>query len=442
MNTQLISLINIISQIIIFFSFIITISQSYTNKKINISKKIYVFCFSVIISVVINLLDKDLSFLIYSISIIPLFVVFKYILGQKNINSILCILFFYIMISFSEVLSYFIVKGSFNASLSSFYFNLKVFITYIILKNLIFILLLILLNEYIKKNNNILHEILNTLTNKEILLLITLYCSIIIPGLIRFFYERSEYTFNFLTINIIQLAITCILLFSYFRYIHFYKLSQSELTQSKLYNKTLIELVENLRVLKHDYNNILQSINGYIVTKQYDQLEKHMKNLTNEASNISVIESINPEIINQPAIYGIVGAKYFTANSKNIKFKLDVLTDISKIDFDFTDLSRVLGILLDNAIEASEKSDDPKISLSFTYNKAKQANIIEIKNSINPNSKIDVSKIFNKGVSSKKVKSGLGLWEVKKIISSKSNSQIYANIENNIFCQTIIIEKI
>ena len=50
-------------------------------------------------------------------------------------------------------------------------------------------------------------------------------------------------------------------------------------------------------------------------------------------------------------------------------------------------------------------------------------------------------KIFDKGVSSKKVKSGLGLWEVKNIISKKQNSQIYANIENNTFSQTIVIEK-
>ena len=68
--------------------------------------------------------------------------------------------------------------------------------------------------------------------------------------------------------------------------------------------------------------------------------------------------------------------------------------------------------------------------------------IIIIKNSVIPNLNLDVSKIFNKGVSSKKVKSGIGLWEVKKIISSKSNSQIYASLKDNEFCQTIIIEKI
>ena len=80
--------------------------------------------------------------------------------------------------------------------------------------------------------------------------------------------------------------------------------------------------------------------------------------------------------------------------------------------------------------------------MTFKYDKAKQANIIIIKNSVIPNLNLDVSKIFNKGVSSKKLKSGIGLWEVKKLISSKSNSQIYASLKDNEFCQTIIIEKI
>ena len=62
-------------------------------------------------------------------------------------------------------------------------------------------------------------------------------------------------------------------------------------------------------------------------------------------------------------------------------------------------------------------------------------------NSIKPNANININKIFEKGESSKTEKSGLGLWEVKKIISSKDNSQIYTNIVDNTFYQTIVIEK-
>ena len=159
-----------------------------------------------------------------------------------------------------------------------------------------------------------------------------------------------------------------------------------------------------------------------------------------EAELISEKEAISPNLINQPAIFGVIDEKFNSANKKNIRFNLKVLTDISKISFDFADLSRILGILLDNAIEASQKAESPYVTLSFSYNKYKQANVIEIKNSIASDTKINLNKIFEKGESSKKEKSGLGLWKVKKIISTKANSQIYANIENNEFSQTIIIE--
>ena len=170
-------------------------------------------------------------------------------------------------------------------------------------------------------------------------------------------------------------------------------------------------------------------------------LEKHLKKLYSETSKIATTEIVNPDVINQPAVYGIIGSKYNTAVDKNIKFDVDVETNIKEINFDFTDLSRILGILLDNAIEATEQADTKEMSISFSYNKKKQADMIEIKNHIKSNSKIDLNKIFDKGESSKKVKSGLGLCEVKNIISKKNNSQIYANLEDNTFSQTIIIEK-
>ncbi|MBO5477745.1 MAG: Spo0B domain-containing protein [Clostridia bacterium] len=284
-------------------------------------------------------------------------------------------------------------------------------------------------------------NILESLNKKDISIATLIILNIIIPNVLNFRINAIEHNLNMLSFTVIQLSIVLSLIYVCFKYINCFVESQSELHQEKIYNKTLVELVDSLRLLKHDYNNILQAINGYIITKQYDQLDEHIKRLSKDSKNISKVEAINPEIINQPAIYGIIGAKYFRAVNKNIDFSLSINTNISEISFDFTELSRILGILLDNAIEASEKSDNPHISIKFSYNKFKQADMIEIKNTIAKNSKIDLNKIFNKGVSSKTIKSGLGLWEVKKIISSKSNSQIFADVNNNEFSQTIIVEK-
>ena len=287
----------------------------------------------------------------------------------------------------------------------------------------------------------ILTKKLKSLTLKDMFFITILITGIFLPTFLRLKINSTRYNLDILSLSSIQFIITAMLLYLCFKYLHDCAKSKSELEQEKIYNKTLGELVDSLRLLKHDYNNILQAINGYIVTKQYDQLDEHIKRLTMDTKKIAEVESIDPEIINQPAIYGIIGAKYFRAANKNIDFNLTITTNINEISFDFTELSKILGILLDNAIEASEKCENPHIYIKFSYNKAKQADIIEIKNTIAKNCKIDLNKIFNKGVSSKHIKSGLGLWEVKKIISSKTNSQIYADIHNNEFSQTIIVEK-
>ena len=106
------------------------------------------------------------------------------------------------------------------------------------------------------------------------------------------------------------------------------------------------------------------------------------------------------------------------------------------------DLSRILGILLDNAIEATSKLDNNKyIKLEMRFDSKKYADVIRIYNTYDTSIQINTADIFKKGYSSKKVKSGIGLWEVQKLIKKSGNSQIFACIEKEKFVQNIIIEK-
>lgn len=432
----------VIIQLAILYFYIKFVNEKYTNKKIKPLKKLYLFSVCLINSVLIELLRDELSFFVYLVCIIPIITIYKFILGySKNTATINTLLLFFI-ISVSEMLSFLISKAIFKVTFEDIVLIDKVFFVYYIIKFVFTFIFISITAIYVGKNRKKIQSVIELLNIKELLIMVLLIISVVIPGVFRFWINRSEYNLNLLSLSIVQVTIITILICLYFKYINYYKKSQTELYQTQIYNKTLSEMVDSLRILKHDYNNILQSINGYIITKEYDKLDAHIKKLIEEAREISVTESINPEIINQPAIYGVIGAKYFYAINKNIKFKLDVLTSINDISFDFTELSRILGILLDNAIEACQKAETPYISLKFYYNPSKHADIIEVRNSVDHNIKIDLNDIFIKGVSSKKVKSGIGLWEVKKIISSKSNSQIYADMENDEFSQTIIIEKI
>ena len=218
--------------------------------------------------------------------------------------------------------------------------------------------------------------------------------------------------------------------------------AQSDLFISETHNKTMIGMVDGVKTLKHDYNNIMQALSGYVATKQYDKLEEHINKVLQECNVVNNFSTITPELFNEPAIYGIMGAKYFLAADKDIKVDLDITCDFTKISFPMPELSRILGIILDNAMEATEKSNNKYIRFEARYDSRKNADVLKIVNTYDTSINIDLEKIYEKGVSSKKVKSGIGLWEVKKLIKKNKNAQIYPTIENDKFVQNIVIERI
>lgn len=418
----------------VLFVFVTRLAEAYNEKPIEKEQNKKILSLILLVSFVIGFYVDKFGIAIYLLNIFNLILINKLILKQTWNFTFINVIFSCSITSLSKMLVLLIGKV-FNSIPTSGFLSLIEFFVKSDLITVIFNLLFtfIILKYAINYITN-LKLFIDKLNYKDLILFSCLSLTIIVP---------VTYGLYFNTVNLkIYMAIILIdLIIVLTKYTQYYIDSQDELKQEKTYNTTLSNLVDSLRVVKHDYNNILQTINGYIVTKEYKGLEEHFKELYKESNSIATTESVNPSVINQPAVYAIVGSKYNTAMTKNIKFDVDVETNIKEINFNFTDLSRILGILLDNAIEATEQTDTKEMSISFSYNKKKQADMIEIKNHIKANSKIDLNKIFDKGESSKKVKSGLGLWEVKNIISKKQNSQIYANIENNTFSQTIVIEK-
>lgn len=306
-------------------------------------------------------------------------------------------------------------------------------------------ILIILLTEIISlmgRKKDFMNENIFKIRQKEIVLSLVLLLTYIFPQMIIFVFTRYSYPSIFLVINTIQFILIFIFLSIYMKKSIEHEKTQMDLYTSELHNKTLIGMVDGVRTLKHDYNNIIQALNGYVTTKQYDKLAEHINGVLKECNIVNNLSVIDPKIFNEPAIYGVVGAKYFLANKDNISFDFDVMTNIAKINFSMPDLSRILGILLDNAIEATKKTKKSYIRLEMKFDRRKNADVIRIFNTYDTNIQIDLTKIYEKGFSTKEIKSGIGLWEVKKLINKSKNSQIYATIEKDMFVQNIIIEKI
>lgn len=204
----------------------------------------------------------------------------------------------------------------------------------------------------------------------------------------------------------------------------------------KIYNKTLTLLHDNIRCFKHDFNNIVQSIGGYIELKDISGLEKYYASLLDECKLTNNLNILNPETINTPSIYSLLTNKYYLASEKGITITFNIFTDLSKLNCNIYELTRILGILLDNSIEAAAETSEKNIEITIRSDNQKQLFIIE--NSCIDNN-ISITKIFEKGYSTKEKNSGIGLWKVHNILSKNTQFDLFTTIKNNKFKQELSV---
>lgn len=204
----------------------------------------------------------------------------------------------------------------------------------------------------------------------------------------------------------------------------------------KLCNKTILTMYDETRAFKHDFHNIVQAIGGYIITNDLEGLKNYYSQISKDCIASNNLAKLNPELINNPAIYNILADKYHLAKNHDIQINLDVMLDLNELNMNIYELTRVLGILLDNAIEASKECPEKNINIAFKQDKQKQLLIIE--NTYN-NKQISIDKIFEKDFTTKPHNTGLGLWEVKKILHKNNNLNLHTTKNNNYFSQQLEI---
>ena len=75
-------------------------------------------------------------------------------------------------------------------------------------------------------------------------------------------------------------------------------------------NENLKELVDKLRIFKHDYCNVIASISGYIALNDMSGLKKFVESIMNEINEVNQLQSINMNMINEPSIFSLISSKY------------------------------------------------------------------------------------------------------------------------------------
>lgn len=218
--------------------------------------------------------------------------------------------------------------------------------------------------------------------------------------------------------------------------------AKQDLESANLTINSLSILHDSVRSFKHDFDNIVNSIGGYVVNEDMEGLKKYYNQLLEECHKTNNLYALSPKVINHPAIYHMLATKYYEADKENIQINLNVFLDLNEIEarmkiYDFT---RILGILLDNAIEAAKLCDKKVINVTFRKQISNDMIVVIIQNTYT-NKEVDTEEIYQKGISSKENHSGLGLWKIRQILMRNNNLNLFTTKDDEYFTQQFEIFK-
>jgi len=103
------------------------------------------------------------------------------------------------------------------------------------------------------------------------------------------------------------------------------------------------------------------------------------------------------------------------------------------------DLTRIVGILMDNALEASSDMEDTQVNLALL--KKNNSFLLILENRVHVEF-INIERLFQSGYSTKGENRGRGLTNVRSIVHQYPNITMNTRVENSFFIHEIEIIKV
>lgn len=260
--------------------------------------------------------------------------------------------------------------------------------------------------------------------------------------------EYVGYSRNIITFNCILFA--CYFIISTVLIVNIIKahmekvdieMRQDSYNRLQEYTNQIENMYSSLRSFKHDYSNIMLSMSGYIEANDMEGLRDYFdkeilplsKNITKNTAHINQLINIKTT-----ELKSIISSKLLYAIELNINVGIEVTDEVTSIPMDTLDLCRVIGIFLDNAIEATLETDQPTIR--FALINLDTEYIFIISNTFLEKG-IPYATLSKPNVSTKGVNRGIGLYNAHEIIAKYNHIFLDTEIKNKSFVQRLQISK-
>ena len=252
-------------------------------------------------------------------------------------------------------------------------------------------------------------------------------------------YYKIEFTYYFL-FNTLMIVICMIVIVHSFRTQNNYNKVSDQYNVAKNSLKDYEDMMTKYRVANHENKNLLLTVRAMTINKEKnipEYIDSIIENKFEDDEKLLFKMSVIPTGGLRATIY----SEILKIKENKIDYNLNIDTKISTIDLieldtnTIIDMCKIMGVFIDNSIEAVKKMKKKTINIDMYI----LDNKLCIKVSNNYSGYVDVSKISSEGYTTKGKGHGYGLPLVKKIIANNDHFENEVEVNKNIFSQVLKI---
>ena len=208
---------------------------------------------------------------------------------------------------------------------------------------------------------------------------------------------------------------------------------------AETYTRDLEEAYKRLRIVKHDYANMMTTFKLYIDKGDLDGLRRYYDEVYQLGGNAldqdKLMTSLRNIRINE--IKGILIYKCAAASESQITVTIETPDLIEHLGASTAIVCQILGILLDNAIEAATDTEEKRLSIAIFADT--NAKVFVIQNTWNPQ-ELPVGKLFDYGLSTKGSERGVGLSTVRSYLDQIKGLSLQTEVDAQRFTQILTVK--
>ena len=281
----------------------------------------------------------------------------------------------------------------------------------------------ILLILFFTRNNKIFMSVVEIFAKRDWILKTSLTLCVIVLVYFMYSLKKSE-VIEIDIFVLISIFMTMFLIFIYRWQKSTYELNrrEQELQITNLYNGVFEEMIKTMRNKQHDFKNQIDAIySSHLKAESMEELieiqKKYCDNVLYQNRFSKVLSCTKNSIY----------TKFVEAENNGIEIQYEISYRDSN-EIVIYDLVDIVGILLDNAIEAVTSTEVSK-KIVFELSDAEGINLL-VKNPVVNILNSEIQKFFERGYSTKEGERGIGLNKLMEL-QQKYKYDVYTHIEND-----------